>query len=238
MAAFNNNILSIFAPWAKADELEYKEQINNDLESITAPKLDDGAREVEAQDRDVPYNALMQQMFGNNEPFMKNTRELIDTYRNLMNNYEVDNAVANIVSDAIVYEDDHDVVSLNLDGTKFSQNIKDKILEEFNDVLNCLNFQRKGADHFQRWYVDSRIFFHKIINPNKPKEGIQELRRLDPRQLQFVREVITKNEAGVKIVEGYREYFIYDTGLESYSCDGRIYEAGTKIKIPDRKSVV
>lgn len=232
MAGFNNGILSILAPWAKADELEYKEQLNNDLESFTAPKLDDGAREVEAQDRDVPYNAFMQQMFGNNEPFMKNTRELIDTYRNLMNNYEVDNAVANIVSDAIVYEDDHDVVALNLDATDFSQNIKDRILDEFNEVLNHLNFQRKGTDHFQRWYVDSRIFFHKIINPKKPKEGIQELRRLDPRQLQFVREVVTRNEAGTKIVEGYREYFIYDTGLESYCADGRIYEAGTKIKIP------
>ncbi|AHY25153.1 portal protein [Pectobacterium bacteriophage PM2] len=232
-----NNVLSIFAPWAKVDEEEYKEQMRNDLESFTAPKFDDGAQEVETNDRELPYNALMQQMFGNNEPQFKNTRELIDTYRNLMNNYEVDNAVANIVSDAIVYEDDHDVVSLNLDGTSFSQNIKDRILEEFAEILTCLNFQRKGADHFQRWYVDSRIFFHKIINPKKPKDGIQELRRLDPRQVQFVREIITKNEAGVKIVDGYREYFIYDTGHESYCADGRIYEAGTKIKIP-RSAIV
>ncbi|UIS65706.1 portal protein [Enterobacter phage Entb_45] len=237
MAGFNNGILSIFAPWAKADENEYKEQINNDLESITAPKFDDGAREIETNEREVPYNALMQQMFGNNEPTLKNTRELIDTYRNLMNNYEVDNAVANIVSDAIVYEDDHDVVALNLDGTDFSQNIKDRILDEFGEVLNCLHFQRKGTDHFQRWYVDSRIFFHKIVDPKNLKAGIQELRRLDPRQMQFVREVITKDEAGVKIVKGYKEYFIYDTGHESYACDGRIYEAGTKIKIP-RSAIV
>lgn len=230
--AGTNNILSIFAPWAKADEQEYKAQLNNDLESITSPKLDDGAHEIETSDRETHYNALMQTMFGNNEPLMKNTRELIDTYRNLMNNYEVDNAVANIVSDAIVYEDDHDVVSLNLDSTKFSQPVKDKILEEFTDVLNQLNFQRKGTDHFQRWYVDSRIFFHKIINPKKPRDGIQELRRLDPRQMQFVREVVTRMEQGVKIVEGYKEYFIYDTGNESYCADGRVYEAGTKIKIP------
>ncbi|WWS25198.1 hypothetical protein vBKpnAMK6_00244 [Klebsiella phage vB_Kpn_AM_K6] len=171
-------------------------------------------------------------MFGSNEPGMKTTADLINTYRSLMNNYEVDNAVEEIVSDAVVYEDGHPVVSLDLDSTDFSQAIKDRILEEFNTVLTCLNFERKGADHFRRWYVDSRIFFHKIVNTKKMKDGIQELRRLDPRNLQFIREIVTADDAGTKIVKGYKEYFIYDTGKESYYADGRLYSAGTKIKIP------
>ncbi|ARW57597.1 portal protein [Serratia phage CHI14] len=231
------DLLSIFAPWAKQDEQEYNQNIKNDLESVTAPKFDDGAREIEANENDRPGNGFLQQMFGTQEPGMKSTRELIDTYRSLMNNYEVDNAVQEIVSDAVVYEDNHDVVALDLDSTEFSQSIKERIHEEFGDVLTSLNFQRKGTDHFRRWYVDSRIFFHKIISPNKPKEGIQELRRLDPRNIEFVREVITKDESGAKIVKGYRDYFIYDTGNESYSADGRVYAAGTKIKIP-RAAVV
>ncbi|AKU43838.1 portal protein [Citrobacter phage Merlin] len=227
----NYDILSLFAPWAKEDERNYKEQLNNDLESITAPKFDDGANEIESSVNEAS-SGFFQKMLGNHEPGMKTTRELINTYRNLMNNYEVDNAVQEIVMDSIVYEDDHDVVALDLDATEFSQKIKDRMLEEFDGVLNTLNFQRKGADHFQRWYVDSRIFFHKIINPHKPKEGIKELRRLDPRNIQYVREIVTEMEKGVKIVKGYKEYFIYDTGHESYQCDGRIYDAGTKIKIP------
>ena len=85
-------------------------------------------------------------MFGSNEPGMKTTADLINTYRSLMNNYEVDNAVEEIVSDAVVYEDGHPVVSLDLDSTDFSQAIKDRILEEFNTVLTCLNFERKGAE--------------------------------------------------------------------------------------------
>ncbi|MGG7383650.1 portal protein, partial [Escherichia coli] len=76
-----------------------------------------------------------------------------------------DNAVSEIVSDAIVYEDDTEVVALNLDKSKFSPKIKNMMLDEFSDVLNHLSFQRKGSDHFRRWYVDSRIFFHKIIDP-------------------------------------------------------------------------
>ena len=231
MAGFNT-ILNFLKPWAKEDEQEYKQQEKNNLESMTGPKFDDGAREIESQEQNVPYNALMQQMFGSNEPEVKNTRELIDTYRNLLNNYEVDNAVQEIVSDAIVFEDGKDVVALNLDATEFSQKIKDRILEEFAEVNNLLNFERKGSDHFKRWYVDSRIFFHKIINPAKLKDGVQELRRLDPRQIQFIREIVTRMENGTKVVDGYREYFVYDTGHESYCADGRIYEAGTKIKIP------
>lgn len=227
------DILSFLAPWAKMDAADYKEQEKQDLLSITSPKLDDGAHEIEASSQEAgTYNGMFQKMFGNHEPGMKSTRELIDTYRSLMNNYEVDNAVQEIVSDAIVYEDDNDAVALNLDNTKFSANIKSIMLDEFNEVLNNLSFQRKGSDHFRRWYVDSRIFFHKIIDPTKPKEGIKELRRLDPRNIQYVREVITDMEAGVKVVKGYKEYFIYDTAHESYACDGRMYEAGTKIKIP------
>ncbi|QOI68350.1 portal vertex protein [Escherichia phage VEc74] len=228
------NVLSLFAPWAKMDERNFKDQEKEDLVSITAPKLDDGAREFEVSSNEAasPYNAAFQTIFGSYEPGMKTTRELIDTYRNLMNNYEVDNAVSEIVSDAIVYEDDTEVVALNLDKSKFSPKIKNMMLDEFSDVLNHLSFQRKGSDHFRRWYVDSRIFFHKIIDPKRPKEGIKELRRLDPRQVQYVREIITETEAGTKIVKGYKEYFIYDTAHESYACDGRMYEAGTKIKIP------
>ena len=228
----NFDILSLFAPWAKVDEQEYKQQIADKLESITAPKFDDGATEIESSSVDGAQSGLFQKMFGMHEPGMKTTRELIDTYRNLMNNYEVDNAVAEIVMDAIVYEDNHPVVALDLDNTKFSAATKDRLQEEFDSVLSSLNFERKGTDHFRRWYVDSRIFFHKIINPSKPKEGIQELRRLDPRNMQYVREIITEDERGVKIVKGYKEYFIYDTGHESYQCDGRMYDAGTKIKIP------
>lgn len=226
------NILKMFTGWQQRDEYEFKQNQNENLESITAPKLDDGAREIEVSENEHPYNTLMQTMFGAQDPGIKSTTELINTYRNLMTNYEVENAVDEIISDAVVYEDDHDVVSIDLDSTKFSPALKDRIQEEFNDVLLALSFQRKGTDHFKRWYVDSRIFFHKIVNINKMRDGIKEMRRLDPRNVQFVREVITKDEAGVKVVTGYRDFFIYDTGNESYNDGTQVYAAGTKIKIP------
>jgi hypothetical protein len=228
----DQNVLKMFSFWQKVDTTEYDNLINNNSESITAPKFDDGAQEIESGSVEAAYTGVMQQLYGGTDSNAKSTRELIDVYRSLMNNYEVDNAVQEIVSDAVVYEEGHNPVSIGLDQTGFSANIKDKILEEFNVILNSLNFQRKGADHFRRWYVDSRVFFHKIIDPKRPKDGILELRRLDPRNVQFIREIVTENEAGVKVVKGYKEYFIYDTANESYACGAQIFAPGTKIKIP------
>lgn len=227
-----NNILGMFTPWNKRDEEENDKKLRNNLDSITSPKFDDGAREYETTENELPYNAFNQQLYGAGDVEIKNTADLINTYRCLIDNYEVDNAVDEIVSDSIVYEDGHDVVSLDLEDTKFNPRIKELIQEEFKNVLKVLQFRRKGADHFKRWYTDSRIFFHKIVDINNLDKGIQEMRRLDPRNVQYVREVITKNENGTKIVTGYRDYFIYDTGAESYNDGFRIFSAGSKIKIP------
>lgn len=224
------NDLKMFSYWQKVDATEYKELIDTNAESISAPKFDDGATEIESSS--VSYNGVFQQLYGGSDPNATSTRELINTYRALLNNYEVDNAVQEIISDALVYEEGYNVVSLDLDATKFSENIKTKILNEFNTVLNLLKFQRKGTDHFKRWYVDSRIFFHKIVNHSNIKDGIIELRRLDPRNVQFIREIDTVDENGVKVVKGYKEYFIYDTANESYFCNGQNFGPNTKIKIP------
>lgn len=217
----------MFAYWQKVDDVEHNRLINDKAESITGPKNDDGAYEI-----DAAYNGVLQQLYGSQDPNATSTRELINTYRSMLNNYEVDNAVQEIVSDSIVYEDGYDVVALDLDQTEFSEKIRTRILEEFNEVLNLLNFQRKGSDHFKRWYVDSRVFFHKIINTSRPKEGILELRRLDPRNIEYIRELDTVTEAGVKVIKAHRDYFIYDTGREGYNCNGTNFGAGTKIKIP------
>lgn len=224
-------ILDLFKYWQDTDDNQYKHDINQNALSITSPKLDDGAREIEVSAGQ--YNAFHQQTFDGYDAQATNTKEIIDIYRGLMNNYEVENAVQEIVSDAIVYEKGHDAVAINLESTTFSENIQSKILEEFKIVLNLLNFKRKGSDHFRRWYVDSRLFFHQIIDVERPHEGIKELRRLDPRNIQFFREVETDIGAnGAKIVKGYRNFFLYDSTSESYMCGKQYFAPGTKIKIP------
>ena len=51
-----------------------------------------------------------------------------------------------------------------------------------------MDFSAKGHDIFRRWYVDGRIYYHKIIDKKSPRKGIQELRYIDPRKIKKVRE--------------------------------------------------
>lgn len=223
-------ILKGFKWWEKTDEREFADQQRQNAVSIAAPLNNDGATEVEVNTDTSRYNAVYQQFFGDNEPNIKTTKDLINMYRMLIQNHEVDNAVNEIVNDAIVLEENADVVSLNLDATSFSENIKNKIIEEFNEVQNLLNFNNKANTLFKDWYVDSRLFFHKISGPN-PKQGIVEMRQLDPRNLELVREIHTEEQNGVKVVKGYKEYFVYEN-TETYTFNGRAYNPNSKIKIP------
>ena len=49
-----------------------------------------------------------------------------------------------------------------------------------------LDFDRRAYDIFRRWYIDGRLFYHKMINPERPQEGITELRYIDPRKIKKV----------------------------------------------------
>lgn len=225
--------LPLFKFWAKEDERDYKEQVKTTGESISAPMNDDGAIEYETA-ANQPYSGMFQQFY-TQDTSITNTRELINSYRALMRNPEVENAVSQIVNDAIIHEKGHKVVSINLEATKFSDSVKAKILEEFDRVCSLLNMSRKASTHFKRWYIDSRIFFHKIVK--NPKDGIIELRQLDPRNMEYYREVITKDVDNTKVVVGYKEFFLYKTGDAGYSYNGTVYSPNSQIKIP-RSAIV
>ena len=68
--------------------------------------------------------------------------------------------------------------------------VKKRIREEFDRVLQLLDFNVKGHDIFRRWYVDGRIYYHKVIDKKEPRKGIKELRYIDPRKIKKVREVL------------------------------------------------
>jgi hypothetical protein len=88
-----------------------------------------------------------------------------------------------------------------------------KVRDEFDEVLRLLNFDEKGHDIFRRWYVDGRIYFHKVIDPKSPRKGLTEIRYIDPRKIKKVREVTKKRDIkgkGVEMVEATAEWFVYN----------------------------
>jgi len=138
--------------------------------------------------------------------------ELISRYRDISNFPDVDNAIEEIITEAIAAVDEEDPVSLNLDTLDLSDKIKGSIQEAFEEVINLLDFKDKAHDIFRRWYVDGRLYYQKVIDPKKPKQGIQELRYIDPRKIKKVREIKKEKnpQTGVDLIKTIEEFFIYN----------------------------
>ena len=105
-------------------------------------------------------------------------------------------------------------VSLSLDKLNISDNIKTKIRDEFDEVLKLLNFDEKGHDIFKRFYIDGRIYFHKVIDPKSLEKDLQNYDTLIHEKLKrFVRlkkKRDTKGAKGIEIVEQTAEWFVYN----------------------------
>lgn len=138
--------------------------------------------------------------------------ELVTKYREMSMHPEVERATDDIINEAIVVEDKQKIVQINLDDTKLSNNIKKLVTEEFENILNLLDFNKNAFDIFRRWYIDGRMYYHIIIDVTKPNDGIKELRYIDPRKLRKIREVKRKrdNKSQVTQTQTVQEYFIYN----------------------------
>ena len=138
--------------------------------------------------------------------------DLIRRYRNIAQQPECDTAVEDIINEGIVSNQNDQAVDISLDRLPYPEKIKRKIRDEFEEVLRLLNFEAKGHDIFRRWYVDGRIYYHKVIDTKNPRKGITELRYIDSVKIKKVREVKKgkNNKTGVDMVEKINEYFIYN----------------------------
>jgi len=94
----------------------------------------------------------------------------------MSNHPELDQAIDDIVNEAITHDVTGRTVDIVTDKLKQPTSIKKKIHEEFENVLKMLNFGNLADDLFKRWYIDGRIYFQVVVDEKNPKEGIQELR--------------------------------------------------------------
>ena len=174
------------------------------LKSFAAPENDDGAIDVSAGGAFGHYVDM--------EGKIKNEIQLINRYREMATQSECDAAIDDICNEAISTTDQaDDVLLLNLNDLGAPDNIKDKIHTEFDTLINILNFNRDAHEIFRKWYVDGRMYYHIIVDEAKKKQGIQELRQIDPRKIRKVREV-TKGKAanGVETVDKVEEFYVFN----------------------------
>ena len=200
---------------------------NNDLgkpaeakQAFTVASPDDGTTTISAGGYFGQYLDM--------EVTAKNDIDLIKRYREIAQHPECDMAIEDIINETIVSDERDASVSVSLDKLAVSDAIKSKVRDEFDEVLRLLNFDEKGHDIFRRWYVDGRIYFHKVIDPKSPRKGLTEIRYIDPRKIKKVREVAKKRDnkgKGVEVMETTAEWFVYnEKGISSANSN-----AGLKI---------
>jgi hypothetical protein len=174
-------------------------------DGFTAPPSDDGTLDIVSGGG---HYASVLDMDGRD----KNELDLIRRYRDIAQQPECDGAIEDIANEAIVSDERDKSVSLSLDRLDLSRNIKAKIREEFDEVLRLMDFNAKGHDIFRRWYVDGRIYYHKVIDTKAPRKGIKELRYIDPRKIKKVREQRKEKDpkTGLDLVKSIDDYYLYN----------------------------
>ena len=124
----------------------------------------------------------------------KDESDLIRRYREMSIHPECDRAVDDVVNEAIAGERDDSPVDVDLANLDVSAGIRRKIRDEFHNVLRLLDFDKKAYDIFRRWYIDGKLYYHKVIDTKNPRRGITELRYIDPRKIRKVIEFEAKKD--------------------------------------------
>mgnify|MGYP000005630926 FL=1 len=157
--------------------------------------------------------------------------DLIRRYRDISMQSECDAAIEDIVNEGIISNLNDIPVNIDLTNLPYPEKIKRRIRAEFMEVLRLLNFNEKGHDIFRRWYIDGRLYYHKVIDSKDPQKGVTQLRHIDPTKIRKVRETKKDpdpNHNGIEMVKKVEEYFIYnDKGFASAGVQGN--DQGIKI---------
>ena len=144
---------------------------------------------------------------------IKNEADLVTRYRTMSLVPECDAAIEDIVNESISSNDLDAPVSINLDRVNhFSNSTKEKIRGEFDEVLELLGFRELAHDIYRKWYVDGRLYYHKMVESSNTKKGIQGLRAIDPQKIRKIREVDKKKDpkTGVEVVKKVDEYYLFN----------------------------
>jgi len=183
------------------------------MASVVTPSSDDGSTVVNSA---AAYYGMVMDVEG----VVKNENDLIRRYREIAQYADTDSAIDDIVNETLVSEED--CVELDLEKVKLSASIKDKIQEEFKEVLRLLKFSERGHDIFRSWYIDGRVYYHILLDENNIKQGIVELRYVDPRKIRRIKNIKKeRTPKGVDVIKEIDEYYLYnDKGITEQTTQG------------------
>jgi hypothetical protein len=189
---------------------------NNQAKSIVSP--------VPQNNEDGVDNYIASGFYGSYvdiEGVYRTEYDLIKRYREMALHPECDNAIEDVVNEAIVSDLYDSPVEIELSNLDVSDKLKKIIREEFKYIKEIMDFDKKCHEIFRNWYVDGRLFYLKVIDIKNPEEGIKDLRYIDPMKMKYVRqEKKSESKDNIAVRTGMRdvektftpeidEYYIY-----------------------------
>jgi hypothetical protein len=200
----------------------FKKSKKKRKESFVAPINDDGAL-------DVGVSGFFAAAVNSKSDTAASENELIRQYRTIAIVPEVDQAIEDIINEAIIADGTTgQTVSISITDSDYSEKISELINEEFEVILKLLNFNAQGHEIFRNWYIDGRIYYHKLIDISSSKKGLVELRPINPTEIKKVREIIKEldPQTRVEVIKDIIEYYVYNNGQNeiSISPDSICYE--------------
>lgn len=180
--------------------------VKDEIVSFVEPSNLDGA--VVSEGGRVSYNF-------NQDITATNEIELIRRYREASRIPEVSEAIDEIVNECVSENAEGDAIAIDMENLELSDNVKKKIEDEFKTVLNLFEFKDRGVDYLRKWYVDGRIYFHKIIDRSKPADGIKELRFINPISIKKVIETEKVKDGKLVLTKIKKEYFQYTPSIKT-----------------------
>ena len=131
------------------------------------------------------------------EGVFRTENDLIRRYREMALHPECDNAIEDVVNEAIVSDLYDSPVEIELSNLNVSDKVKEKIREEFKYIKELMDFDKKCHEIFRNWYVDGKLYYLKIIDPKNASDGIKEIRYVDPMKMRHIRQEKKKGDSRI-----------------------------------------
>lgn len=198
---------------------EIKRKNEQALPSVVPPSAQEtGATVVNTGVNAGGYYGMVMDLEG----VIKNENDLIRRYREVAQYSDCDGAIEDIVNEAIVADEMRRSVEIVLDEVSVSDSIKKKIKEEFDNICRVLKFDERAHEIFRSWYIDGRLYYQVLIDETRIKDGIVELRYIDPRKIRRIKNIKKeRTPQGVEVVKEIEEYYLYnDKGITEQTTHG------------------
>lgn len=124
----------------------------------------------------------------------ENERMRILGYRQMAETPEIADVIEDAVNESTQEDDEGRLLTLEITDDKLSENknMSKNIFNEFNNLFyNNIDITDNVWDMFRTYLIDGRVYYERIINSDKPKEGIIGLKKLPSETMDYLYEFRT-----------------------------------------------